>query len=157
MNAIHKKNGHKANGHDNKGQNKHAKFSERAQRDKHCKSRRFSREDKRVLKKRIVKILSRKGQVNFDKLLHKLDIAPSVLSKVLAKLERKGVASHIDKGHGHNHCGHQGDAHHKISHHAENRHGIRKTERFARCHKSRHGEKGRQWGGSCRFALNSAF
>nr|WP_321400818.1 winged helix-turn-helix domain-containing protein [uncultured Desulfobacter sp.] len=150
----------KTNCHEKKGPKQHARFSETVQRARQDKFHEFGREDKRALKKRIVKIISRKGRVNFDKLLHKLDIAPSVLSKVLTKLERKGVVTPIEEGfkkaHAHNHCGHHGDAHHRCDNHAEKRHGIRKIERCARGDKVRHGEKGRRWGGSCSFALNRA-
>ncbi len=54
---------------------------------------RSQKDNKHVLKKKIVKILRKRRQVSFDELIHKLDIAPSRLFKVLNKLERRGIVA----------------------------------------------------------------
>nr|WP_321402093.1 hypothetical protein [uncultured Desulfobacter sp.] len=89
---------------DNHGKNStqnRAKKCDKLQRSRQQSSQGFNREDTHILKKRIVKILTKKDRVRFDKLLHKLDIPPSVLAKALAKLEghSKGHEScHRKKG-----------------------------------------------------------
>lgn len=49
------------------------------------------KQNKHILKKKIVKILKKRGQVSFDDLIRKLDVEPSRLFKILAKLDRRGV------------------------------------------------------------------
>lgn len=52
------------------------------------------REKSHLLKKRIVKILTRKEQVNFNDLVFQLDVQPSKLFRILKKLEHKGLNYH---------------------------------------------------------------
>lgn len=55
-------------------------------------------DEKHLLKKRIIKLLKRKEQVNFSQLVFKLDIQPSKLFHVLKKLEQKGLIYHEKEG-----------------------------------------------------------
>lgn len=61
------------------------------------------KQEKHMLKKKIVKILRKRGQVSFDGLIRKLDVDPRRLFKILTKLERKGVVAQEGRTHHHHH------------------------------------------------------
>lgn len=133
-------------------------------------NRQFSvADEKHLLKHRIIKALKKRGTIQLDKLVMKLDARPTQVLKILKKLESKGIVRQTSKSPGLE----RGEHHHRVSkrskihqgHHllegegdphrqCEKRHHRTKATGKPRSHHHEHGRRGKDRG-SLQFALNS--
>lgn len=137
----------------------------------HGKDHHQKHEERHLLKKQLIKVLQRKGQVNFSELVLKLDIQPSKLFRILKMFEHKGLIYHDKEQQPEVAAGKKEKAFHKhgkksVHHrdaarkrvHAGNHHCSRKSDKGEQ--EKRHSQKGHkhskgpwQHGGNIKIGL----